>query len=616
MMHKKLLSLLLVISTLFSFAVLPANATSDENSVVQTVKALGIMVGDENGNMNLTENVTRAQITKMMVAASVYKDTISDEGSGYSLFSDLKNTHWASEYVRVALEQGWVIGYTDGTFRPEQNITLEEGCTIALRLLGYQSKDLVGSYPAAQLSKAYALNLRDQISKKQGETLSRRDCMYLFYNLLTAQTASGQIYANTLGYSVSNGQVNYNSVLIENLSGPYIADGGDTLPFTPATIYLDGETVSALTLNEYDVYYYNEDLRTVWIYTERVSGKIKALSPNSTSPTAVTVDGETYAIADANATHKLSVLGGGSTGNYVTLLLGIDDAVVGVLTGEEQADFYIGIVQSCVRALDEDKDKMSQAVTVCCTDGKTRTYYIDNNLTSFSTGRMVSVSIDNGKVSIAGLSKANLSGSIDEDVTSIGQYKISDKIEILDTTDDGYAVSLEKEDLAGRSLQKDDVRYYALDENGKIRYLVLDNASGHLFAYGYMLSIGGDLTNSMIGFESYRYLMNGQVNMHSSKNPYLTSATDGFGMRMGSDGTILEMVALHSGKITTLSKNSAICGGKRFEIVENAEVYIRQGGQYYSATLSSLSTDDYRITGWYDTFPLGKQIRVIIAEKI
>ncbi len=615
-MHKKLISLLLIISSLFSFTVTFANAAADEASVVQTVKALGIMIGDENGNMDLDENVTRAQITKMMVAASIYKDTVSDEGGGYSLFSDLKSTHWACEYVRVALQQGWVIGYTDGTFRPDQNITLEEGCTIALRLLGYQSKDLPGSYPTAQLSKAYALNLRDWIDKKQGESLSRRDCMYLFYNLLTAQNASGQTYANTLGYSVSNGQVNYTSVLMENLSGPYIASGGDTLPFTPLTVYLDGKIVHTLTLNEFDVYYYNEGLRTVWIYTERVSGKIKALSPNSTAPTAVTVDGETYAIGDSDATYKLSVLGGSSTGNYVTLLLGIDDAVVGVLTGEEQADFYIGIVQSSKRALDEDEDQMAQAVTVCCTDGKTRTFYIDNNLTSFTVGRMVSVSIDNGKVSLVGLSKNTLSGIIDEDAAMIGMYQISDKIEILDTADDGSAVALEKEDLAGRSLQKEDVRYYALDETGKVRYLVLDNASGQLFSYGYMLSITGDLTDSRIGFESYRYLMNGQSNTRTSTNPYLTTAKDGFGMRTSADGTILEMVALQSGKITTLSKTSAICGGKRYKIAENAEIYIRQNGQYFSATLSTLSADDYRLTGWYDTFSLGKQIRVIIAEKI
>lgn len=62
-------------------------------------------------------------------------------GSGYgvSLFKDVKSSHWASEYIRLAVEQNWMTGYTDGTFRPGRTITLEEACTALLRLLGYDS---------------------------------------------------------------------------------------------------------------------------------------------------------------------------------------------------------------------------------------------------------------------------------------------------------------------------------------------------------------------------------------------------------------------------------------------------------------------------------------------
>ena len=72
----------------------------------------------------------------MMTAASSYKDSIG-EGSGVSLFKDVKSDHWASEYIRLAVEQGWMSGYVDGTFRPDEQITLEEACTALLKMLGY-----------------------------------------------------------------------------------------------------------------------------------------------------------------------------------------------------------------------------------------------------------------------------------------------------------------------------------------------------------------------------------------------------------------------------------------------------------------------------------------------
>ena len=100
-----------------------ALAAQSTDTALETVKVLGIMVGDENGNMNLSSPVTRAEFVKMMTAASAYQGTV---GSGYgsSLFKDVKSSHWAGEYIRLGVEQGWFHGYVDGTFRPDSSITL------------------------------------------------------------------------------------------------------------------------------------------------------------------------------------------------------------------------------------------------------------------------------------------------------------------------------------------------------------------------------------------------------------------------------------------------------------------------------------------------------------
>jgi len=98
------------------------------------VQALGILDGTD-----LESPVTRAEFSKMLVAASSYKDSVSSEGSGYSLFRDVKSSYWASEYIRCAVSEGWMTGYTDGTFRPDETVKLEEACAAVLKLLGYEA---------------------------------------------------------------------------------------------------------------------------------------------------------------------------------------------------------------------------------------------------------------------------------------------------------------------------------------------------------------------------------------------------------------------------------------------------------------------------------------------
>ena len=44
-------------------------------------------------------------------------------------------------------------GYTDGSFRPDNTVTLEEACAAVLKLLSYKTTDLTGSFPQAQLNK-------------------------------------------------------------------------------------------------------------------------------------------------------------------------------------------------------------------------------------------------------------------------------------------------------------------------------------------------------------------------------------------------------------------------------------------------------------------------------
>ena len=314
--------------------VVPAGAVSS-STAVEAIQALGIITGDSSGDLNLSSPVTRAEFVTMMTAASSYKDSIG-EGSGVSLFKDVKSDHWASEYIKLAVEQGWMSGYVDGTFRPDDQITLEEACTALLKMLGYDSSTLAGSYPSAQLSKASSVGLRDDVDAVQGEALTRQDCVMLFYNLLVSDDSSGTVYGTTLGYTVTNGEVDYSTLVTADTKGPYVASANKSLslPFSTsgATIYRNGALSSLSAVQEYDVYYYNENLRTVWVYSDKVSGTLTALSPSSAAPTSITVAGTEYELGTSTAIYKCSSQGEFSAGDVVTLLLGMNGEMVDALS--------------------------------------------------------------------------------------------------------------------------------------------------------------------------------------------------------------------------------------------------------------------------------------------
>ena len=568
-MKLKLLSLFLAVCMLCPLLVVPAYAAGD--NAVQMAQALGILDGT-----NLESPVTRAQFSKMLVAASSYKDSINSEGSGYSLFRDVKSSHWASEYIHCAVSEGWMTGYTDGSFRPEQTVRLEEACAAALKLLGYDSSALAGSFPSAQLSKAAALGLRDGISLKQGGTMTRRDCAALFSNLMTAKTSGGQIYAETLGYTVTNGEVDYTSLLLENLSGPYVAESSSvSLPFQPATVYRNGEASSSAALNQYDVYYYYQGSSTLWIYTNRVSGKITELSPSAASPTSVTVAGTTYQIGSSAAAYQLSALSGGKTGSVVTLLLGMDGSVVSVLTGSAVDAVYYGMVESSEKVVAEGGNAVVQTnVTVLCTDGTAKTFTVDK-AADYKTGRLVSVNVSEGSVTIKTLTEKHTSGKVNSTATKLGELSFADNVEIL------------------------------------------DDVTGDLWTYAYLSQVDDQSQETSI-LVNYTYWVDGvQQTLRSSGISYPVE-TGGIAIAYESDGSIRTMQRMKSVKLTDLSGGWAMASNQKYAVADNVQVYLRKNGSYYLTTLSAVNAEDYTLTGWYNNSSnsTGRQIRIIIATAL
>ena len=479
-MKKRILAFLLAVSIAVSVLVLPVSAASINNTALQTAITLGaVPTGQELG-----ANVTRGAFAKMLVSFSTYRESVDAQGTVGTLYRDVPgNSQWAP-YIRIAVQQGWMNGYTDGSFRPDNTVTLEEACAAVLKLLSYKTTDLTGSFPQAQLNKAQQIGLRDQLTCTQGQAMTYEQCTLLLYNALRANTASGSAYGSSLGFTVSNGQVDTSSVLLKSRKGPFVAEEGTQLPFTPVSVYRNDKTSASAELNKYDVYYYSESLQTVWIYTRRAAGRITAVSPSASAPTALTVAGSTYSLGSAAVASKISTLNGGGVGEVVTLLLGMDNEVADVITGEEADSVFYGVVQTATRSLVEDNGAdVLQKISVMCTDGITRTVNIDKSL-NYPTGWLVEISVTPEGEQVTAIESKSVSGTINETATALGDYALADDVQILDTTSEGLAGTVRPSRIAGTKLNALTVRYYTLNEQGQIDRLILNDVTGDLWKYG------------------------------------------------------------------------------------------------------------------------------------
>ena len=479
-MKKRILAFLLAVSIAVSVLVLPVSAASVNNTALQTAITLGaVPTGQELGAC-----VTRGAFAKMLVSFSTYRESVGAQGTVGTLYRDVPGSSEWAPYIRIAVQQGWMNGYTDGSFRPDNTVTLEEACAAVLKLLSYKTTDLTGSFPQAQLNKAQQIGLRDQLTCTQGQAMTYEQCTLLLYNALRANTASGSAYGSALGFTVSNGQVDTSSVLLKSRKGPFVAEEGTQLPFTPVSAYRNDKASASAELNKYDVYYYSESLQTVWIYTRRAAGRITAVSPSASAPTALTVAGSNYSLGSAAVASKISSLNGGGVGEVVTLLLGMDNEVADVITGEEADSVFYGVVQTASRSLVEDNGAdVLQKISVMCTDGIVRTVNIDKSL-NYPTGWLVEISVTPEGEQVTAIESKSVSGTINDTATALGNYALADDVQILDTTSEGLAGTVRPSRIAGTKLNALTVRYYTLNEQGQIDRLILNDVTGDLWKYG------------------------------------------------------------------------------------------------------------------------------------
>ena len=223
---KKVLALVLVVATLFSFVAMASAKTLEDYSDASEVKfeeavdvlsALGIVNGYD-GAFHPGDNIDRDEMAKMVACLRNAGEFEADLYASANKFADAKGS-WAEGYIAYCAQLGIVAGRNASTFDPDGKVTGVEVLKMLLCTLGYDAKEQ--GYVGAN----WQVNVvRDAKKSDLLEGLSTMDV----YAAATRDQAA-QMFLNTLKADMVVGYLSENIVKLSN--SLYIdADNSISLP--------------------------------------------------------------------------------------------------------------------------------------------------------------------------------------------------------------------------------------------------------------------------------------------------------------------------------------------------------------------------------------------------
>ena len=189
---KRALSLALASVMLLGMMVVGTSAASynDADSIEHTdavavLNAIGVMTGDDQGNFNPDQVVTRAEMA-VIICNILYGDKLNiSQFAGTSVFSDVPT--WAQGFVNLAASLGIVAGVGDGKYAPNDPVTTAQATLMLCKALGYfqNAKEFGNDWALAAITRGTKLGLFGDMRLSTNEGLKRDDVAELVFNTLT-----------------------------------------------------------------------------------------------------------------------------------------------------------------------------------------------------------------------------------------------------------------------------------------------------------------------------------------------------------------------------------------------------------------------------------------------
>lgn len=185
---KRFLSLMLAALMMLGACVFTVGAadTADYTDAAASLAAIGVLKGDENGDLMLDKSVTRYQAALFFVQAITGKTDPSVWNADKSaIFTDVPEYGTAIDYLYGL---GLVVGRGDGSYGYNDPLTYQDMLTIAVRVLGYETEDM--QYPYGHILAAQKLGLTDNLNVVNFRAeMSRGETAQLVWDMLGTEIA-------------------------------------------------------------------------------------------------------------------------------------------------------------------------------------------------------------------------------------------------------------------------------------------------------------------------------------------------------------------------------------------------------------------------------------------
>ena len=212
---KKLLALVLALVMTMALAVTSNAAFKDDDKIsdsckeaVDVMNAVGVLIGDNNGNFNPTANLTRAEAAKIISYLMLGNKT-AEALVGSNKFSDVAATNWAAGYIDYCAAEKIVNGMGDGTFNPAGQLTGFQFAKMLLGALGYDAtiEGFTGTDWEISVSKvAEQAGLFDGLKISGRSVLTREQAAQMCLNTIKAPLVE---YSNKGGnISINGAEIN------------------------------------------------------------------------------------------------------------------------------------------------------------------------------------------------------------------------------------------------------------------------------------------------------------------------------------------------------------------------------------------------------------------------
>ena len=205
-----------------------ADVTSEDNQeAIEVLQTVGIMVGDENGDFNPDQNVTRNEMAVVMSNLMEYNVA---SYANTSPFTDVPS--WAEPYVAACFVNGITAGTSATTYGGSETVTTAQAALMLMKALGYfqYNQDFGTDWQLATTRQGNAIDLFDGVDAGVTQAMTRNDVAQLVLNTLESgmvtPTTSGNITVGgvTIASSVEYNYVTSNAGYAKSISGALSTD--------------------------------------------------------------------------------------------------------------------------------------------------------------------------------------------------------------------------------------------------------------------------------------------------------------------------------------------------------------------------------------------------------